>query len=132
MTDNNGFSKTERLSAAKVIDELFQNGKRFNNHPIRVIWKLSDKEDRQRVKILISVPKKYLAKAVDRNLIKRRIREAYRKNKILLTSDLAEKTTKSIDIAIIFAGKNIIGYTELENKVISAFHKLSEFIKIST
>lgn len=128
MIVNNSFSKTDRLCAAKVINELFKNGRKFNNYPLRVIWKLSDKEDSQRVKILISVPKKYLAKAVERNLIKRRIREAYRKNKNLLNTDLPEKTTKSINIAIIFDGKNIIGYNEIENKVISAFHKLAEFL----
>jgi ribonuclease P protein component len=124
MKINNSFSKTERLCSTKVISELFESGRKFNNHPLRIIWRLSDKSDPQHIKILISVPKKYFTKAIERNLIKRRIREAYRKNKNILHSVLTEKASISVDIAFIFVGKNITDYNELETKVISVLQNL--------
>jgi ribonuclease P protein component len=125
---SNSFSKTERLCSAKVINELFKNGIKLNNYPLIFIWKLSNKSYPLQVKLLISVPKKYFAKATDRNLIKRRIREAYRKNKSDLCSHLTKETSKSIDIAIIYAGKKISDYYEIEVKVSSAFRNLAEYI----
>lgn len=128
MIINNSFGKTERLYSAKVIRKLFDTGGKINNYPLRIIWKLTDKSDSQQVKILISVPKNKFAKAIERNLIKRHIREVYRKNKHILYTVLAEKELNSIDIAFIFTGKNIVEYNELENKVISGLQNLVEFL----
>jgi ribonuclease P protein component len=128
MTGTNSFGKTERLSSAKAIEKLFKNGARFNNYPVKVYWKIRENQDVGQVKILISVPKKNFAKAVERNLIKRRIREVYRKNKHILLSELAKKNTTSIEIAFIYIGQNIIEYNELENKVISALQSLVQYL----
>ncbi len=75
------FPKSERLTQTKIIDILFQKdsqivAQRFV-YPFRVLYtpSLSGQES---TKILISVPKRKFKKAVDRNLIKRRIRESYR------------------------------------------------------
>jgi ribonuclease P protein component len=126
MIINNSFGKSDRLCAAKEINELFESGRNFNNNPFKIIWRISDKRDPPNIKILISVPKKYFAKAVERNLIKRRIREAYRRNKEKFLFDLAEKSINSLLIAFIFAGKTIIEYNDIENKVISTLQKLVE------
>jgi ribonuclease P protein component len=128
MIDRNSFGKKERLSSARVIGELFENGRRLNIYPLRIFWKHTDKQDPELVKIIISVPKKYFAKAVERNLIKRRIREAYRKNKNILGNVLREKRSNSIIIAFLYSGKNIIEYNELETKIISALQNLVKFI----
>lgn len=125
MVNNNSFRKIERLCSAKSIDGLFQSGKRLNYPPLRIIWKLSENSNNKKVKILISVPKKYFSKAIERNLIKRRIREAYRRNKNILLEVLGRGTMKSIDIAFIFASDNIIEYNEIENKIILVLQKIS-------
>lgn len=127
MTLNYSFNKTERLSSVKVINELFAEGRKFNNYPFRIVWKLRESRNLPRAKILISVPKRVIALAVERNLIKRRIRESYRKNKNLLLLVLAGKTDKSVDIAFIFTANKIIEYNEIEKKVISSIYKLVEF-----
>ncbi len=76
------FPKSERLTQTKIIDILFQKdsqivAQRFV-YPFRVLYPSLQKAQEDSTKILISVPKRKFKKAVDRNLIKRRIREAYR------------------------------------------------------
>ena len=72
------FKKSERLSQKKSIQELFDKGSSFYLYPFKVFFIPSEAPDHQ---ILISVPKNIFKRAVDRNTIKRRIREGYRLNK---------------------------------------------------
>jgi ribonuclease P protein component len=126
MVIDHSFGKDERLSSEKEINELFLHGKKYNAFPLRIFWNTREREEENEVKILISVPKKLFARAVDRNLIKRRIREGYRKNKqILLTNRKTEKRHFT-EIAFIYNGKEIIGYNELETKIISVLQSIAE------
>ncbi|HIO72721.1 MAG TPA: ribonuclease P protein component, partial [Flavobacteriales bacterium] len=67
--------------------------------------------------------KKNVARAVDRNLIKRRLREAYRKNKELLY-DFLSKDGKQYALAIVFTGTAPVSYEELEGKIILSLQRL--------
>ena len=128
MAAENSFGKNERLSSGKDIDKLFARGKKFSVYPLRIFWKICEKEELGEVKIMISVPKKIFARAVDRNLIKRRIREAYRQNKQILLNDEIIKKNLSLEIAFIYNGKDIIEYHELESKVISVLQNIAELL----
>lgn len=75
------FAKAERLHSKKIIQELFTKGSSFYLHPFKVILLLNPDQTTVQHQILISVSKRFFKKAVDRNLLKRRIREAYRKEK---------------------------------------------------
>lgn len=75
------FSKDERLCSRKAIDRLFAEGKGFTIFPLRILH--LPQETNQ---ILVSVSKRHFKRAIDRNTIKRRIREGYRLNKHLLLS----------------------------------------------
>jgi len=128
MEIRNTFRKIERLSSGKEIDKLFSRGKKFSAYPLRIFWKTREREDNNEVKIIISVPKKLFGRAVDRNLIKRRIREGYRKNKqILLTNEKSEKRYFT-EIAFIYNSKDIFEYNELESKIISVLQTIAELL----
>jgi ribonuclease P protein component len=95
-------SKKERLSSGKRIEQLFSSGQTFNVYPIRVIYFLGHTES-PGIQVLFSVPKKRFKKAVDRNRIKRLLREAYRLQK----HGLLEKTNSyslCLHIGLIYTG----------------------------
>src|SRR3569832_293963 len=97
------FSKDERLCNQSIIDRLIKKGNSFNSFPFKIIW-LELQESTVPVKIVISVPKRKFKKAVDRNRIKRLIREAYRKNKHKLIERLEDK---KIAMLLIYTSKTI-------------------------
>ena len=75
------FKKEERLCNIKLIEKLYHTGSSFLVYPFRIIWLSSETNSEFPVQVLISVPKKKFKRAVDRNLLKRRIREIYRLHK---------------------------------------------------
>jgi len=117
------FNKKERLSGKIIISKLFSEGSGFFVYPFKVVWMSSNSESNPSARLLISVPKSNLKKAVDRNLVKRRIREAYRKNKDPLLMFFSDKKTQCI-FAIVYVGKEIMKYDELEQKIIILIQRL--------
>ena len=81
------FSKKERLKNKIEIESLFSEGNRFFEYPFNVIWKLYSNSD-STLKMAVSVPKKKIPNATDRNKIKRLVREAFRKNKTIIQQPL--------------------------------------------
>jgi ribonuclease P protein component len=108
--------KNNRLCTEKEIGILFTHGSVNFVHPIKAIYFINrDKEPGY--KVLVSVSKRNFKKAVDRNLIKRRIKEATRKN-IPRISQLLENKGLVINIAFIYVSKNIPSSGEIEDTVI--------------
>ena len=122
-------NKDERLRSNASIRELLQSGKTISCYPFKIFWKLSDQElNGPPVKIAISVPKKSIRRAVDRNLIKRGIREVYRKNKNLIFQPLlAEK--KKISLLVLYLPKEILRYNQIEPHIIDWLKKLAGTVK---
>ena len=90
----NGFPKQERIVSQKQIEELFTSGQSHSltAFPLRAVFLNQDEnenedEKQNAVKLLLSVPKRRFKHAVDRNRVKRQLREAFRKNKKLLTTE---------------------------------------------
>ena len=108
------FPKQERLSWKRHIDLLFANGRSFVAFPLRVIY-LPVEEDAlsARASVLISVPKKKFKRAVKRNLIKRRMREAYRIHKQELFDALAKNRQRML-VAFLYLDKEILPFSEIE------------------
>lgn len=108
------FPKQERLSWKRHIDLLFANGRSFVAFPLRVIY-LPVEEDAlsARASVLISVPKKKFKRAVKRNLIKRRMREAYRIHKQELFDALANNQQRML-VAFLYLDKEILPFSEIE------------------
>ena len=107
------FSKDERLCSKPLIDQLVQKGNSFNGFPFKIIW-LEITQSTSPVKIVISVPKRKFKKAVDRNRIKRLIREAYRKNKHKLITRMEDK---KIALLLVYTSNSIMDYREAQEKI---------------
>ncbi|MDE5677639.1 ribonuclease P protein component [Phocaeicola sp.] len=112
-------NKKERLSSRTLIERLFSGGsKSFPAFPLRVVYMqlpLLENEE-PGASILISVSKKRFKRAVKRNLVKRQVREAYRKNKHWLLNAAVSKNRRLI-IAFIWLDNQIHPSTEVEDKV---------------
>ena len=81
MVKRYGFGKDEKLKSRKSIDELFAKGKSFTIAPVRVSYIFSKSPESTKLLTGVTVSKKYFKKAVDRNRVKRLLREAYRLQK---------------------------------------------------
>lgn len=115
------FTKSERLCSRVIIDDVFETGKAIVGPSFKLIWKKAESFQEEPVQILITVPKRNFKKAVDRNKIKRRIREIYRKNKTVLYSRIEAQTYY---LMLIYTGKSIIEYKEAEEKIIKLLERL--------
>lgn len=116
LTHKETFSKTERLCSKKAIEALFENGKSFFCPPYLIVWAYSATEIPFPAQVAFSVSKKGFKLAVTRNLIKRRTREAYRKNKKDLYEILNEKG-KKIVFTMIFRGNSVPDYNIVESAI---------------
>jgi ribonuclease P protein component len=105
-------SKKERLKSAKSLTRLFKEGKSFSVFPLRVYYlDVAEIEERDGIKCAFSVPKRLFKKAVNRNRLKRQMREAYRLNK----SDLhILSIERPLDIILIYYGAEPLAYTSIE------------------
>lgn len=118
------FSKSERLSSKKDIALLYTTGQSKSFYPLKIFWREHVLESEYPVRIIITVPKRSFKKAVDRNLLKRRIREAYRLNKTPLYESLSQ-VEKKLDLLIMFVGKEKVLFPEIEKALKKTFEMLS-------
>ncbi len=119
------FSKLEHLKSKVRIGQLFKEGKSFSKYPIRVVW-LEQKEVHSTAfpaQMALTVPKKNFKKAVDRNRLRRQIREAYRLNKSILYQRLTE-ADKSISLMFIYVGKEATSYQKIERSMIKILNQI--------
>lgn len=117
------FSKSERLSSKKDITLLYTTGQSKSFYPLKVFWREHEFESEYPARVLITVPKRSFKKAVDRNLLKRRIREVYRVNKNTLYESLF-LSGKKLDVLIMFVGKEKVLLPEIEKALKKALHLL--------
>ena len=118
------FTKEERLCNKRLIDQLYHNGSSFLCYPFKVSWLIADDAQLSPAQVLFSVSKKRYKHAVERNLIKRRIREAYRLHKQECLYSLLSVADKSIVFSIGFIGKEIAPYNFIEKKMLKLLSQL--------
>jgi ribonuclease P protein component len=146
-------SKTERLKSYKRIRILFAQGQKFKVFPLVVYYLLRDENVEEvegglerlrevnpveRVEVVegllqmgVSVGKRHFKRAVDRNLLKRRIREAYRKQKLEL-KEILMASGISMDIFFVYSNARISDYKEIELAMQQGLTILLEKVKKQT
>ena len=117
------FDKSERLCSRKIIGSLFENGKIFYNSVFKVVWEMDQISLPAPAQVAFSVSKRGFRLAVTRNLIKRRMREAYRKNKKILFDHLLSQNIK-IAFVVILKGNSVPDYATIEKGMKEVINKL--------
>jgi ribonuclease P protein component len=122
-TTRETFDKSERLCSTKIISGLFENGNIFYSSLFKVVWKKSPVLLPVPVQVAFSVPKKGFRLAVTRNIIKRRMREAYRKNKKTLYEQLDGEKVQIV-MVVILKGNLAPDYLTVEKSIKEMINRL--------
>lgn len=119
-----GFGRKEKLKSRKQIEELFLNGKNFSVYPLRVTYQFLPSEETV-VQVGVTAGKKYFKRAVDRNRIKRLIREAYRLQKNDLVETLKQKRQKGF-LFFVYTDKTIASFSVITGAMSKALKRLEK------
>lgn len=118
------FPKIEKLKSRKDIDGLFSGGKSIHETPIRGVYTKKSEPSKVVLSVGVSVPKKFVKLAVDRNLIKRRMREAYRLHNRELKQTLLSSNTQ-LNLMFVYGSKQLLSYIEIEDKIKVILNRLN-------
>jgi ribonuclease P protein component len=122
------FRKKERLCSRKLIQDLALKGKNIHVSPIRLVWLKTKLNEEIPAQAAFSVPKRNFKHSIDRNRIKRRMREGYRKNKSELYALISQYNIQCA-LLFVFTGKETVTFTETENKTKIILKRLAEDIQ---
>src|SRR6187402_2539597 len=111
---NFSYPKNERLKSKTTIGLLFSEGKSVSKYPLRLVYREAEENSEEKIKIGVSVSKKYFKKAVDRNYFKRVLRETYRLNKHLLLENLEQPHA----FMFFYQSKDRLTYAEINQKTV--------------
>lgn len=119
-----GFPKTERLKSRQQIDDLFAGGKSVSVFPVRAVYRFSAAQE-SGLKVGVSASKRTFKKAVDRNRIKRLLREAYRLQKEELVLKTGEAGVSG-HVFFLYSDKTMPAFKTVKAAVGKCLHRLTK------
>lgn len=128
---NNTLCKRERICRRTLIDKIFRGGssKSMASFPVRVVYLVTDREpDMPEAQMMVSVSKRFFKHSVDRNRVKRQVREAYRKNKALLTEGGRIAQGKTLLLSFIWMDARLHPTAEVEQRITGLMERVGEKI----
>ncbi len=121
------YQKIEKLKSRKLLQEIFAQGKSLQVFPLKVFYMYLPETAAEKVQAGVGVSARNFRKAVDRNRIKRLLRECYRLNKLPLYATVEQKN-KRLALFFLYIGKDLPAYSLLEEKMKLALTKLQDNI----
>ena len=118
------YGKKEKLKSQKLVEILFSEGKSLSVYPLRMVFLKTNDSENVTIKCGVSVSKRNFKKAVDRNRIKRLLRETYRLNKIKYFNNISS----SYAFMILYISKDGIDFDSLDKKMNLLLDKFSKLI----
>ncbi len=119
------FKKEEKLKSGKLIDSLFESGERIKSFPLQLVYLETPHTGSFPVQVAFSVPKRNFKRAVDRNKLKRLLREAYRLHKYDLNIFQETEHTKKYIFMFIYIGKETLSYDEITQAMLHIFSQFN-------
>ena len=134
--------KSARLHHRSLQERLFADGAKIHEFPLKLMWNALTPEELRAnfrdkvpdligpVQVLVSVPKKKRRKAVDRVLMRRRMREAFRLNRSPLLQVLEDiGRVRTLSVGLVYMKEANVTYREIEDKMRKLLSKLADRIK---
>ncbi len=131
MAGIHSFPASQKLKSRKVIGQLFENGSHVKSYPIRAVYSITGFNPiyhKSNVQMGISVPKRSFKNAVDRNRIKRQVREIYRLYHSELLS-IAKDKNLYLPIMLIYIDRKEPTFTHLDKKIKVLIKQLREILE---
>ena len=131
--ENSTFRKSERMVSRKLTEQLFNSGQGHSlvAFPLRAVYMMVPKDslagETVAAQVLMSVSKRHFRHAVDRNRVKRQLREAYRKNKDIVTAVVPEGLVAVV--AFLWLADSLQPSAVVEKRMKSLLHRIAEQIK---
>jgi ribonuclease P protein component len=125
MSKSFGFPGKEKLKSRKKIDALFLHGQRFMQFPVRVTYRFSPAGEESTIQVGVTAAKKNFKKAVDRNRIKRLLREAWRLQKKGLLEHMKQKGL-SVEVFFMYTDKTIAPFATIMEAVNKSLNRLQK------
>ncbi|MEM6539969.1 MAG: ribonuclease P protein component [Bacteroidota bacterium] len=118
------FPKKEKLTSKKKFQQLFETGKQVTAFPLLMYYLPIEKSNGPKFKVAVVAPKKHFKSAVQRNRVKRLLRENYRLNKPLIFNN----TEGQYALVILYLGKEMPTFSLISSKILSLFKKFLKTI----
>ncbi|AYN66030.1 ribonuclease P protein component [Euzebyella marina] len=116
------YPKKEKLKSQKLIEQLFEQGKSVKAYPIKLFYLKTELKEEVKIQAGVAVPKRNIKGAVDRNNIKRLMRESYRLNK----HHVFNNSEGSFAFLFLYLGKKMTNFKEMERAMIKAMRYFLE------